>query len=65
MKQVLAKIHKSPVLVQDLQVIQEPKIQSNAMPVACCVCGKGLESGYSLTAKSFCGKTVFLCNLHF
>lgn len=37
---------------------------TSAEPVACHVCGRGLEDGCSLSADSSGGRTVLRCGLH-
>lgn len=39
-------------------------LMTSAEPVACHVCGRGLEDGYSLSADSSSGRTVLRCSMH-
>ena len=39
-------------------------MQSSANMAKCNVCGKGLDNGFSVTAKSFLNETRFFCEIH-
>ena len=36
-----------------------------AVEASCYVCGKGLEGGYSITAKNFASRTMLFCDKHY
>ncbi len=40
-------------------------VNSSITPVECYVCGKGLEDGYSVTAKKLHGEIVLFCDVHY
>ncbi|MDX1441935.1 MAG: hypothetical protein R3237_05710 [Nitrosopumilaceae archaeon] len=42
----------------------KPYILSSTSLVACYVCGKGLQEGHSITAKSLPSGMVLFCNVH-
>ncbi len=39
-------------------------INSSANMAKCDVCGKGLEDGFSVTARSVMNETMFFCEVH-
>lgn len=41
------------------------KLQSSVSKVECYVCGKGLEDGYCITAKTLPNGTVLFCDVHY
>jgi hypothetical protein len=52
-------------LIQDL-VFSNKKFTVNSLATMarCDVCGRGLESGFSVTAKSIQNETMFFCKIH-
>jgi len=40
-------------------------LSSSASVVACYVCGKGLEDGHSITAKTLPSGIFLFCNVHY
>ena len=67
MSQVMASPKtRGSALIQDL-FLSEPKtfVKSTAKQTKCCVCNKGLEEGFSITAKNTSLGTVFFCNVHY
>lgn len=57
---------KKSALVQDI-FLQESRIflESTVKPANCCVCNKGLEGGFSITAKNTSLGIVFFCDRHY
>lgn len=54
------------VVFQNTQVLQKPtNIQSSVSAVECYVCGKGLQDGHSITAKTLPNGTVLFCDVHY
>ncbi len=53
--------------MQNAVSITRPRIQlkSSAQPVECYVCGRGLEDGFSVTAKALRTGTAMFCNIHY
>ena len=47
--------------------ISEPKVSlcTSASLVECYVCGKGVNEGHSITAKTLPSGIVLFCNLHY
>ena len=63
MKQILAK---QETLIQDYVFPKaKPSYQSTADLAECYVCGKGIQDGFSLTAKKVFHKTELFCEKHY
>ena len=53
-------------IIQDMQIIKKPQNpQSSVSKVECYVCGKGLQDGYSITAKTLENGIVLFCDIHY
>jgi hypothetical protein len=52
-------------LVQDLSYKEMPELRSSASEVECYICGKGLEDGRRITAKTLPNGTVLFCDIHY
>ena len=52
-------------LMQDLTFIKIPEIKSSVTEVECYVCGKGLQDGISITAKTLSHGIVLFCDTHY
>lgn len=63
MSQILAMKSKNAIL-QDIVSDRKFSMNSSANMVKCHVCGKGLNDGFSVTAKSFLNETRFFCEIH-
>jgi len=58
------KVTKS-VLIQDYLLSRKKSIMSSSANfVVCNICGKGIEDGFSVTAKSFPKGIIFFCDAH-
>lgn len=44
---------------------KKPQLKTTALQTNCNVCGKGLEDGFSLTAKTTRSGTLFFCDSHY
>ena len=52
--------------MQDMQILKrEQNSQSSATEVECYICGKGLQDGHSITAKTLPNGTVLFCDVHY
>ena len=59
-------VRHNRALLQDMQFLRKSQvIKSSTSPVECYVCGKGLQDGYSVTAKTFQNGTVLFCDVHY
>ena len=52
-------------IMQDMQILKKQEIQTTVSKVECYVCGKGLEDGHSITAKTLPNGTVLFCDVHY
>ena len=53
-------------ILQDMQILRKSQnVQSSVSKVECYVCGKGLEDGHSITAKTLPNGTVLFCDVHY
>ena len=53
-------------IMHDMQVLKrEQNMQSSTSEVECYICGKGLQDGYSITAKTLPNGTVLFCDVHY
>jgi len=54
------------VIMQDMQILKKSQnLQSSVSAVECYVCGKGLQDGHSITAKTLPNGTVLFCDVHY
>ena len=44
---------------------KKPQLKTTVLLTNCNVCGKGLEDGFSLTAKTTGSGTLFFCDSHY
>ncbi|WP_428326997.1 hypothetical protein [Nitrosopumilus sp.] len=52
-------------IMQDMQILKKQGIQTSVSKVECYVCGKGLEDGHSIAAKTLPNGTVLFCDVHY
>lgn len=50
---------------QNMQILKTQKISTSVSKVECYVCGKGLQDGYSITAKTLPNGIVLFCDVHY
>ncbi len=48
-----------------MQIFKKPQIVSSVSKVECYVCGKGLDAGHSITAKTLPHGIVLFCDVHY
>jgi len=66
MSQQLTMRKRQRLLHNDLNFdIKKPQLKTTVLQTNCNVCGKGLEDGFSLTAKSTYSGTLFFCDTHY
>lgn len=52
--------------MQDMQILRKTQsLQSSVSKVECYVCGKGLQDGHSITAKTLPSGIVLFCDVHY
>ena len=53
-------------IMQDMQILKNSQnSQSTVSAVECYVCGKGLQEGHSITAKTLPNGMVLFCDVHY
>ena len=53
-------------IIQDMQILRKSQnVASSVSKVECYVCGKGLEDGHSITAKTLPHGIVLFCDVHY
>jgi len=53
-------------IMQDMQILKNTRdIQSSVSKVECYVCGKGLQDGHSISAKTLSNGIVLFCDVHY
>ncbi len=53
-------------IMQEMQIHRKSqRIESSVSAVECYVCGKGLQDGFSISAKTLPSGTVLFCNVHY
>ena len=53
-------------IIQDMQILRKSQnVISSVSKVECYVCGKGLEDGHSITAKTLPHGIVLFCDVHY
>lgn len=56
-------VRQKSTLLQGMQHLS--KTQSSVSPVECYVCGKRLQDGHSITAKTLPNGIVLFCDVHY
>ena len=63
MSQILATSKSG--LIQEFVISKKKSFMTSTVSfVKCNVCGKGIEDGFSITAKSIQKRTFFFCDIH-
>ena len=52
-------------LMQDLIFNKTSDVKSSASEVECYICGKGLQDGYRITAKTLSNGIALFCDMHY
>jgi len=52
-------------LMQDLYFKKTSEVKSSVSEVECYICGKGLQDGYRITAKTLSNGMALFCNVHY
>jgi len=52
-------------LMQDLYFKKIPEIKSSVSEVECYICGKGLQDGHRITAKTLSNGMALFCDVHY
>ena len=52
-------------IMQKMHILKSQTISSSVNKVECYICGKGLEDGHSITAKTLPTGIVLFCDVHY
>jgi hypothetical protein len=53
-------------IMQDMQILKNTHgVQTSVSKVECYVCGKGLQDGHSISAKTLSNGIVLFCDVHY
>jgi len=53
-------------IIQNMQILKNTRnVQSSVSKVECYVCGKGLQDGHSISAKTLSNGIVLFCDVHY
>jgi len=52
-------------IIQDVQILKTQNIATSVSKVECYVCGKGIQDGHSITAKTLPNGIVLFCDVHY
>ncbi len=51
--------------IQNIQILKSHAVSTSVSKVECYVCGKGLQDGHSITAKTLPHGIVLFCDVHY
>jgi hypothetical protein len=51
--------------MQNMQIIKAQTVSTTVSQVECYVCGKGLQDGHSITAKTLTNGIALFCDVHY
>ena len=52
-------------IIQDMQILKSHSVVTSVSKVECYVCGKGLQDGHSISAKTLPHGIVLFCDVHY
>ena len=53
-------------IMQNMQILKKTQdVKTSVSSVECYVCGKGLQEGYSISAKTLPSGIALFCNIHY
>ncbi len=55
----------SQTIMQKMHSVESKTVSTSLSKVECYVCGKGLEDGHSITAKTLPNGIVLFCDVHY
>ena len=65
MSQLLESKTRSALYQEFVFSKNHPSLKSFAIEASCYVCGKGLQDGHTITAKTLSNGTVLFCDVHY
>jgi hypothetical protein len=52
-------------IIQNIQILKSQSVTTSVSKVECYVCGKGLQDGHSISAKTLPNGIVLFCDVHY
>ncbi|WP_246275391.1 hypothetical protein [Nitrosopumilus oxyclinae] len=52
-------------IMQKMHILKSQTISSSVSKVECYICGKGIDEGHSITAKTLPNGIVLFCDVHY
>jgi hypothetical protein len=52
-------------IMHDMQILKTENVPTSVSKVECYICGKGLEDGHSISAKTLPNGIVLFCDVHY
>lgn len=52
-------------IMHDIQIFKTQNVPTSVSKVECYICGKGLEDGHSISAKTLPNGIVLFCDVHY
>lgn len=65
MSQILETEQRTTLFQETIAPSYNLRLKTSAIEASCYVCGKGIQDGYSLTAKKSLGSTLLFCDKHY
>ena len=64
-RRVITMQGANQTIVQNIRVLKSQTVSTSVSKVECYICGKGLEDGHSITAKTLPNGIVLFCDVHY
>lgn len=64
-RSILTMHGANQTIIHKMQILKSQTILSSVSKVECYICGKGLEDGHSITAKTLPNGIVLFCDVHY
>ncbi len=64
-RSILTMQGANQTIIHKTQILKSQTILTSVSKVECYICGKGLEDGHSITAKTLPNGIVLFCDVHY
>ena len=64
-RSILTMQGANQTIIHKTQILKSQTISTSVSKVECYICGKGLEDGHSITAKTLPNGIVLFCDVHY
>ena len=64
-RSILTMQGANQTIIHKAQILKSQTILTSVSKVECYICGKGLEDGHSITAKTLPNGIVLFCDVHY